>query len=300
MKNNPKNGIFAFFAVFCIFFLSVCSNDGGSEFRTGWAEGRSIPYTYRCSVLTVTERDLSSHYELYQDAENIIFDSYEFYSDEEAFYRFEEPKYYTHKMYVISSMEELLKTLEEAGAEVSEVYRMFLRFDLEKYNASYFSLNILILWLIEEKEGLPMRNWIHSLTVNEGTLSVNVLRAKPLGSRASNNFAHFEIKVRKADIAEVTNVEMVTRHVGPLMEAVSVRILTEYFDKKLTVNDFDPTRKYFSEITKDYDPYHGFGNYRVVVLRLKIPGREFARAAVEYLKTLYFVHPQSDVFLNPF
>ena len=295
MKNNPKNGIFAFFAVFCIFFLSVCSNDGGSEFRTGWAEGRSIPYTYRCSVLTVTERDLSSHYELYQDAENIIFDSYEFYSDEEAFYRFEkEPKYYIHKMYVISSMEELLKTLEETRAEKP---RMFERFDLEKYNEPYFSEKILILWLIEEKHGLPMRNWIHSLTVNEDTLSVNVLRASPLGSRGSNDLAFFEIQVKKADIVGVTNVEMVTRHVGPLIEGFTVTILTEYFDKIFTVNDFG--KEYFSEITNDYK-YDEFYLSRQISLRLRTPGREFARAAVEHLKTLYFVHPHSSPLVNPF
>ena len=285
MKNNLKISIFAFFAVFCIFFLSVCSNDGGDKtintypavyiLNNDWQpEGTPIPYTYT-----------GGHYNAMIPEPG----NYEFYYDDD----YDDPWWSTywskdsdkHLMYVITSTEEL-NNIEEFNNLISETKDnlvIALRNLPSKYDESYFSDNILIL-LCMFFDGDCLSNGIHSLTVNEDTLTVNVLRAQPDGSSKG---APFEIKVKKSDITEITNIEMVLKPITLPVDTISVYPLEEYYDKKFTVDNFG--REYFSRISGEYknDKYD---KYRIIELVLKTGGRKSAKAAVEYLVTLDFFH----------
>ena len=273
MKNNLKIGIFSLFAVFFMFTLSVCSNDGSSESRTGWAEGRSIPYTFSPD---------------YYENEDWFPEPYEFFEDDDYFRWFDN---YEESMYVIRSIEELKKTVEEVKLyEIDKRFEkeLFVRRDLlSKYDESYFDEYILICWYVMEYS-TPTNNRIYSLNVNGKTLTVHLIRARP-GSHQSVGLDFIEIQVKKADIAGVINVEKVTRYVTSPPRSVTVHI-EGYYDKKLTLDDFG--KEYFSEIEMDLKWGEPF-NCREIRLSLKTPGLKLAKAAKKHLETLYFSSPCS-------
>ena len=264
MKNNLKISIFSFLSVFCVLSLSVCSNDGNNEYRTGWAKGRSIPYTFSPDYI---EDNWGGGFP----------EPYEFFEDDDYLWWFDE---YKESMYVITSMEELYKTIEEnKGTQFSYYFENLP----SKYDESFFSENILICWYIMEYT-TPTNNRIYSLNVNGKTLTVNLLRAEP-GPLRSIGLEFYEIQVKKADIAGVTNVEKVTRCVTNPPKVIAVYVIEEYYDKKLTLNDFG--KEYFSGISgetkiEDYK-YRSFG------LILKTLGLKSAKAAKKHLETLYFI-----------
>ena len=299
MKSNLKNCIFAFFAVLCIFSLSVCSNDGGDRtintypavyiLNNDWQpEGTPIPYTYT-----------GGHY----NAMIPKLGNYEFYDDEDydspfwgSYWSKDSDK---HLMYVITSTEELnnieeFYNLEEFNYLMSEAKDnliMALRNLPSKYDESYFSENILIL-LCMFFDGIyygigyggRLSNGIHSLTVNENTLTVNVLRTQ---SDGISKGPPFEIKVKKSDIAGVTNIEMVSKPITLPVDEIEILPREEYYDKKFTVDDFG--REYFSRISGEYKN-DDYGKHRSIWLMLKTGGRKSAKAAVEHLMTLDFIY----------
>lgn len=282
MTKTKKIVINMISAVFCALALSACPNDGGYEHRTvsgtDWQpKGIPIPYTYRN----------------YNEANNYIFETYEFYDDDENL-----PSWFDNtqnETYMIQTAEELKKLKEDDLYIASCFGGSYCQSGPPHiYDESYFAENSLVLWDVWDT-GMGMSNWIHSLTVNKKTLMVNTLHGVSDDSRNGNTHGLFEIQVKKADIAGVAKVEIVTKYVRLIRESVHAWILEEFFDTEFTIDDFDPEKKYFSEIEDDYKHIHIYEDtnvtlkYRRIHLRLKTPGMKSEKAALEHLWALYFV-----------
>ena len=156
-------------------------------------------------------------------------DRYEYFESENGLY----PNYKVSSFWVITSVDKF-----DIDFPYSQYYLEKL---CNEYKEEYFSENVLILWSITEPSG-SIQNFIDSLDVNGDTLTINTLRFYPSMQTADMQYRLCEIQVKKADIAGVTNFEIIRKNVRHVPESVMVTIRDEYFTKveakEFSVKDF--------------------------------------------------------------
>ena len=199
-------------------------------------------------------------------------DRYEYYENEDHLY----PNYEVSSFQVITSLDDF-----DIEFPYSQYYLEKFR---DEYKEWYFTENVLILWSIKEPSG-GIQNLVDSLDVNGDTLTINTLRFYPSGGMTDDmQYRVCEIQVKKADVAGVKNVEMVTKNVRHVPESVVVWIHDEYFGKEFTVEDFS-----WDNIAEIRNSVLSSIKMHLVTLYLKKPGTKHANAALEHFEELYFV-----------
>jgi len=205
MKKNLKVTLLGIFIVLftILFFSCTIDNNENSEilenddppiinFDNDWQKNEnSIPYRLA-----------------FDPARYGIPEYYEYVEEEDLF---ERDLAYNPGFWVITSVKELYKKLAELNDSAASYNYTRL---YGEYNESYFSENILILWVQTENSG-SIANWIYSLDVNGETLTLNTLRFDPYysGMYGTCDMRHwvFEIQVQKVHMKGITKVEMLTK-----------------------------------------------------------------------------------------
>jgi hypothetical protein len=280
MKRNIRGIITTIFYVLFALSFTACSledPDNGEIIRKTENIGNDDPSIIDDPLIIYLNPDWNKNensiqFHLPNGQPNRYFpDRYEYYENEEHLY----PNYKVSSFWVITSVDDF-----DIELPYSQNYLEKFR---DEYKESYFTENILILWSITEPSG-SIQNLVDSLDVNGDTLTINTLRFYPSWGTADMQYRVCEIQVKKADIARVKNVEMVTKNVHHVPESVVVCIHDEYFGKEFTVKDFswDNVAEIHNEVLSNIKMH-------LVILYLKEPGTKHANAALKHFNGLYFV-----------
>ncbi|MDR0474454.1 MAG: hypothetical protein LBH43_12375 [Treponema sp.] len=273
MKRNIGDAVLTiFFALFVLSFVAcpIDNPDNGGISKNIENSGNDEP-----SIIYTSEDWNKNENSIPYVGPNIPWlNCYEYVEDDNLY-----PQKRIFKFWVASSVDELKTAINKLTAFFP---RYHLENSLNEFNESYFTENILILWDASEGSG-SIGNWVDSIDINGETLTINTLRYSPFGQNCMVASKLYTIQVKKADIAGVTKVEMVTRNVRYVPESVTVWILDEYIENEFTVKDFKWDN--IAKISRDslYSPM------RLIMLDLKEPGTKNAYAACEHIKKLYFV-----------